>query len=212
LSDDYLEIANKTILDNIDNKIIFADAIIDRDGVFSSFKSANKFLSPINNLNNLLFSPTWSATPICYFWSIDMIKENKIEYIFNQKGEDTAFLFDCIIAHYNKYQIKSQLKEFHKIDNIHYVYRQFDNQMTKQAGFEIELFEHTTSHMQSILPKLKLIGTIEWILGKLFIIRFRLYRLRLIQKNKVWKTLISIYAKIITLFEYIVFIKFQKLN
>jgi glycosyltransferase involved in cell wall biosynthesis len=209
LTTNYLELANQAITNNTDNNILFASALVESNGVRDTFKSANKFLSPYNNLKNLLFSPTWSATPICYFWSLDMIKEYKIQYIFNKKGEDTAFLFDCIIAHYYKYNNISHLDNFHLIPDIHYIYRQFDNQMTKQEGFEIELFEHTTTHMQSILSSLKEIGNIEYILGRLFVLRFNLYRSRLLATNKLKKTLISIFAKIITLTEYIIFIKFQ---
>jgi len=163
------------------------------DGKYDSFASSQRFLPKVNNLENLLVFPTWSVTPINYFWRIDLIRKYNIKYRFINKGEDTAFVLDNINAHFKEYG-KIQFEPI----EIYYIYRQFAEQMTKSDGFELELFEHTISFMSSILPELKTIGFKYEVLGRLFVLRFAIYRQRALSQNKIKKNLLNIMAKFLS--------------
>ena len=198
-SDDFLE---KQYLEKVHNKIknndnnhFCGNVQVYNDGMIKDLKSSQKFLPKRNTLLSLLVFPTWSLTPINHFWDIDLIKKNKIQYVFKNKGEDTGFYID-------NYLTIAEQDKIYKFEPIHeaiYNYRDFENQMTKQDGFEIELFEHTTAFVKSRLTKLKKIGYKYYILGWLFIWRFSLYKKRLETKSILKRYLYIIQAKILTI-------------
>ena len=193
LETDYLEKAFEAIKHRPKHFINHGLLKTYNDGKLGTFAKSQKFLPSVNNLENLLVFPTWSVTPINYFWSLDLIRKYNIKYRFVSKGEDTGFVIDNIIAHFKEHgKIKFEAIE------IYYIYRQFADQMTKSDGFELELFEHTISFISSVLKELKAIGLKYEVLGRLFVLRFAVYRQRALSQNKIKKAILNILAKTLT--------------
>jgi glycosyltransferase involved in cell wall biosynthesis len=193
LESNYLQKAKESI--KYKNQIYFGQLKNLENSLISAFEAKQKFVAEKNILKSLLVFPTWSITPINYFWKVDIIKKYNIRYRFKNKGEDSGFLVDNIIAHYKE----GGDMVFNKIESF-YIYRQFPEQMTKTDGFEIELFDHTTTTIKSQLKDLKEMGFIYYVLGILFIFRFTLYRKRLVTSNILLKNTYSIFAKLFTIF------------
>jgi glycosyltransferase involved in cell wall biosynthesis len=191
---DYLEKVYNSLKEKPNNVIIHGLLKTLSDGKYDTFASSQRFLPSVNNLENLLVFPTWSVTPINYFWPLELIRKHNIQYRFKNKGEDTAFVIDNIIANFKEY---GQLT-FKPVE-IYYIYRQFDEQMTKSDGFEVELFDHTTSFMNQILPELAKIGRKYEVLGRLFVLRFSMYRERLHSQNKIKRLILNLLAKSLTI-------------
>lgn len=196
LDKNYLANASKAIENNFENKILYGNVKIYKDGKICSFSSSQKFLPNDNNLKSMLVFPTWTVTPVNYFWNIKIIKKHNLHYKFSDGGEDTAFVLDNVIAHQKEFK---QIN-FEQAPDIFYYYRQFDNQMTKQKGYQVKLFENTTRYIKSRLQSFKEIGYIYYLLGMLFIWRFSLYRRKLLLKDSLLRYLLSFLAKFITLF------------
>jgi len=191
---DYLEKAHQALKYKPNNLIYFGNLKTLEYGFYGNFKDSQKFLPQTNDLKNMLVFPTWSVTPIGYFWSLEIIKKHNIEFRFKNKGEDTAFAIENILANTAEF---GNLR-FEQLD-IYYIYRQFDEQMTKSDGFEIELFNHTTSFVTSKMAELGHLGLIYRVLGMLFVLRFSIYRERLQAKNKLKKFVLAILAKGLTI-------------
>ncbi len=189
---DFLEKAFQALETKSNNLIYYGDLKTLERGIYGNFKDSQKYLPQKNDLKNLLVFPTWSVTPICYFWPLEIIGKYNIE--FKKTGEDTVFVLENILAHTKEY---GQLS-FEKLD-IYYIYRQFPNQMSKGAGFEIELFKCTTSFVKSILGQLAKLGLIYKVLGMLFVLRFSIYRERLLTSSKFKKLILAVLAKGLTI-------------
>jgi glycosyltransferase involved in cell wall biosynthesis len=200
LETNYLEIAYQNLKNQSLNVINFGLLKTYSDGIYNSFQNSQKFLPKNNNLENLLVFPTWSVTPINYFWRLSLIQKYNIRYRFKNKGEDTAFVIDNILAVVKELKSGSEKNKQLSFEplNIYYIYRQFLEQMTKSDGFEVELFEHTTSYTKSILQDLREIGLKYEVLGRLFVLRFSIYRQRLLSKNKLGRMILNILAKCLT--------------
>jgi glycosyltransferase involved in cell wall biosynthesis len=197
LQKDYLQNAFEAIKKNTTNKIIYANLKTLENEKFGSFKQSQKFLPDQNNLKTLLLFPTWSATPVNYFWSIEQIIKNNIK--FQKKGEDTCFLWDNIFTHLKD----KKSPEFEFISDSYYIYRQFENQMTKGASFQTNLFEATTSYTNSKLNEFYKLSFRYGFLAQLFVWRFRLHRQKLLSGSKINKLFFGVFAKILTLFSFI---------
>jgi len=199
LENDYLEKAHQALKFKPKNLIYFGNLKTFENGFYGDFKSSLRFLPKQNNLKSLLVFPTWSVTPICYFWQLDIIKKYDIKFRFKNKGEDTAFAIENILANHKEF---GNLK-FEMLD-IYYIYRQFENQMTKSDGFEVDLFNHTTSFVKSKLKELGKLGLIYKVLGMLFVLRFSIYRDRYLSKNKTERFVLNILAKGLTVLSIII--------
>jgi len=178
LAKDYLELAQKKILKNQQNKVLFGNLKVYKDGQTADFKTIQKHHPTENNLKNLLVFPNFSMTPINYFWDLEMIKKYNIKYRFKRRGHDSSFLFDCLLAHFETHKNM----EFEPIDNF-YFYRQREGQTTKKYG-DLILFEHTTSYMQERCRDFFKVSFRHGLLAYLFLSRFNLYKFRLKTKNK----------------------------
>jgi glycosyltransferase involved in cell wall biosynthesis len=199
LDKDYLLEANKRLEVKNKDEIIYGSVKLFEDGIISDYIKLNKQLPVINNLANMLVFPSWTPTPINYFWPLSIIKKYELQYPEGKKGEDTNFILENILSNYKEFKNKEILKAFVPVPNSIYFYRQFKEQMTKQSDFEFKLFNDMTEHMES---KIGFLETIDWkygLLGKLFVKRFRLYNKRNMEKNKFMKIGYSIYAKTLTL-------------
>jgi glycosyltransferase involved in cell wall biosynthesis len=204
LDSNYLQESYNKITEFKQDTIFFGNVKLLTNNNLSNFKDSQKFVPNKNNLKSILVFPTWTVTPVCYFWQIDLIKKYKIKNHFINKGEDTCFVIDMILSYRKEYGIKNIHNNFIKIDNSYYIYRQFPNQMTRADGFEIELFKHTTLAVKSRLTILKNFGFIYYILGVLFIYRFTLYRKRLETKNKILNLTYNTTVKTLTLFSLLI--------
>jgi glycosyltransferase involved in cell wall biosynthesis len=207
--DDYLDIdylleaSKKLELKSID-QIIYGTVKLYEDGIISDYSNLNKQLPAINNLANLLVFPSWTPTPINYFWPVSIIKKYELKYPEGKKGEDTTFILENILANYKEYKNKEVLKEFFNVPTSIYYYRQFKEQMTKQSDFELRLFDDMTEHMESKVETLGSIDQKYGVLAKLFVLRFRLYNKRNQTTNPVKKVSLNIYTKFLTVMALIV--------
>jgi glycosyltransferase involved in cell wall biosynthesis len=199
LDKDYLLEASRILEVKNEDEIIYGSVKLYEDGIISDYIKLNKQLPAINNLANMLVFPSWTPTPINYFWPLSIIKKYELQYPEGKKGEDTNFILENVLANYKEFKNKDTLKGFVSVPHSIYYYRQFKEQMTKQNDFEFKLFNDMTEHMES---KIDFLETIDWkygLLGKLFVKRFRMYNKRNLEKNKLIKIGYSVYAKTLTL-------------
>lgn len=198
-SDDYLESnylaeAKQTIDNNPEGTIIYGSVEVVSDGQRSSFLSSQKYTLPTNSLKSILAFPTWSATPVNYFWRLDIIHKYQLKFQLKNSGEDTVFAIENILAYYQEFS-HPQFVQFKAL----YVYRQFENQLTKSQDFQIALFTNTTAFVQSRLSELYRIGLSYGLQGQLFVWRYRLYRERLKTTNPLLKIVYQIIPKALSL-------------
>jgi glycosyltransferase involved in cell wall biosynthesis len=199
LDQDYLMEASKKLEAKSIDDIVYGSVKLYEDGVISDYCNLNKQLPAINNLANLLVFPSWTPTPINYFWPLSIIKKYELQYPVGKKGEDTNFILENILANYREYGNKAVLKKFFEIPNSFYYYRQFKEQMTKQSDFEFKLFNDMTEHVET---KIEFLDTINWkygLLAKLFVNRFKLYNKRNQETNLIKKTFFNLTVKIMTI-------------
>jgi hypothetical protein len=197
LDKDYLQkVYNQ--LQKTPKAICFADIQTYKDGKVASFNSFQKHVPLENNLKTLLVYPTWSINTVNYFWELEFIKRNKIEYL-GGKGEDTKFLINCLLAFYKE---NSDKVKFQKIENSGYFYRLFEFQNFRELDFEQKLFVELTKFVEEKLPNFKPLGWRYYFLAKLFIYRFRLYNFRSQTQNFLSKNLANLVVKILTLGSY----------
>jgi glycosyltransferase involved in cell wall biosynthesis len=196
-SDDYLEPwylykAYKRIMEN-PNKIIFGEVKNLIDGEKKDFQTGQKFFLEKNNLANILVTPTYTCTPINYFWDLNLIKQNNLQFDSTHAGEDTKFMLDnFFVAMQNGY-----VNEF-VATNGYYIYRQFEGQATREDSFQIRLFDETTSYVNS---KINNFGQIGWrykVLAQLFVKRYKLFGERLKNKDESWNKFYQYYPKLLT--------------
>lgn len=209
LSKDFLLNAYNAISTNSNGNILYSTLKVTNKGEIKDYEHLVKNLPDPNNLSNLLVYPSWSMTPINYFWSLEKIRDIKIKYRLSRGGEDTAFLIDNLLSQIKLNQnkgINTNIDQFYPIVDSIYYYREFDTQMTKESGFEIDLFTSTTNYISSILPELKDLGIKYYILGYLFIVRFRFYRFVLL--HKYIGIPIKLFAKLLTILAVIISKKF----
>lgn len=202
-SDDYLDInylqnAFYVISKHKPETIVYGNVKIVENSHVSTFISSQKFVPKTNSLKSMLVFPTWTVTPVSYFWDIDILKKYDVKNVYKSKGEDTCFAIDMIIAYGREYGKKVVKEDFKQIIDSLYVYRQFTNQMTKSEGFEIELFDHTTSGLKQRIASFKQIGLIYHVLVILFVWRFQLYRRRLMTTSKIHRQVYGSIAKLLT--------------
>jgi glycosyltransferase involved in cell wall biosynthesis len=200
ISTNFLLQASKKLESKKPNEVYFNTLKNYKNGEFFDFSDFQKFVPHPNNLKTILVFPTWTVTPINYFWGIDYLKSKDVEYRFKNKGEDTIFVVENLLNLINEYG----KVRFEPIQNSFYSYRQTDSQMTKQDSFEIDTFTHVTDYFEQIEAEFKKAGVIIFILYKLYIHRFRLYRLRLQTNNPVTKIAISLYTKMLTVISIII--------
>jgi glycosyltransferase involved in cell wall biosynthesis len=204
LDKEYLKAASKKLEVKKIDQIVYGSVKLYEDGIVSDYSNLNKQLPVVNNLANLLVFPSWTPTPINYFWPLSIIKKYDLQYPVGKKGEDTNFILENILASYKEYGNKEVLKKFFEIPNSIYYYRQFKEQMTKQSDFEFKLFNDMTEHMET---KIKFLETIDWkygLLGKLFVNRFRTYYKRNEENNIFKKNYFNLKVKLMTLLSLII--------
>jgi glycosyltransferase involved in cell wall biosynthesis len=204
LDPDYLLHANQKIESKKIEEIIYGNVKLVEDGVISDYAKLNKQLPKVNNLANLLVFPSWTPTPINYFWPSTIIKKYNLQYPEGKKGEDTNFILENILANYEEYKNKESLKEFFDIPESIYYYRQFKEQMTKQSDFELKLFNDMSDYIETKIETLNSIDNKYGVLAKLFVMRFRLYNKRNQEKNLILKFILNLYTKVLTLMAIIV--------
>jgi glycosyltransferase involved in cell wall biosynthesis len=198
LDKEYLMEASKKLEVKKNDQIVYGSVKLYEDGIVSDYINLNKQLPTVNNLANLLVFPSWTPTPINYFWPLSIIKKYELQYPVGKKGEDTNFIVENILASYKEFGNKEVLKKFFEIPNSIYYYRQFKEQMTKQSDFEFKLFNDMTEHVET---KIEFLDTINWkygLLAKLFVNRFRLYNKRNQETNLIKKTYFNLTVKIMT--------------
>jgi glycosyltransferase involved in cell wall biosynthesis len=194
LENDYLQTAYETIEKYEPSTVFFAQLRILEDGKYIDFKDRQKFLPATNNLTSMLVYPTWTLTPINYFWRLDIIRKFDIEYRFPRWGHDTCFVWDNLIAYREEF---GELN-FQPI-KTNYIYRQHDKQVTKNISGNIELFEHLTDYMSERKSDFQRIRNLYGLLANLFILRFSLFKKRLQTNNKMRKMYYTILSKFLTL-------------
>jgi glycosyltransferase involved in cell wall biosynthesis len=199
LDDNYLQNVYEQIHTKLDHQICYAGIKNYEEGRILPFLQTQKFVPKVNNLKSMLVFPTWTINPVNYFWNIEILKKYSIRFPEQKKlGEDSAFITDCILAYYNEFG-SSVLNDFKYIQNAEYNYRNFPYQNYRVENFEINLFHDTTAKVKTQLEQYKKCGFIYYVLAKLFIIRFRLYRIKLISKYKILKILYGFCAKFLTI-------------
>ena len=194
LENDYLEKAYNKLKYQPNGIINYALVKTLEKGKYDDFKNSVKFLPKTNDLANLLVFPTWTPTPVNYFWKLEMVKKHSIQFRFAKKAEDTAFVIENILACY----LESKNLKFEQIET-YYIYRQFPDQITKTDNYEIELFQNTITFVASKLAELKKIGLKYEVLGRLFILRFSIYKTKLETQNKLKKATLTVLAKFLSL-------------
>jgi glycosyltransferase involved in cell wall biosynthesis len=202
LDSKYLQSAYNHISEIESYQICFAEIENYQNGKKLPFSFNQKYIPAVNNLSSMLTFPTWSLGPINYFWRIDILRKHGVKYI-GGRGEDTKFFLNCIFAYFKEYGKKS-LQDFHKIPKPGYNYRLFEYQNYRVPNFEQELFLELTNFVKSISPNLYQMGFKYYVLGHLYWIRFRLYRLKLNANNIVYRGSVNILAKVFTLFSIII--------
>jgi glycosyltransferase involved in cell wall biosynthesis len=197
-SDDFLEIdyllkAYDRIVEN-PNKIVFGEVKNLIDGEKTGFQVGQKFFLEKNSLANILVAPTYTCTPVNYFWDLDLIKQNNLQFDLTHAGEDTKFMLDNLFVAFNNRSIN----EFVSTGG-YYIYRQFEGQTTREDSFQIKLFDETTSCIDS---KVNNFGQISWrykVLAQLFVKRYKLFGERLKNKDESWNKFYQYYPKLLTL-------------
>jgi glycosyltransferase involved in cell wall biosynthesis len=197
-SDDFLEIdylykAYKRIIEN-PSKIIFGEVknLINEEK--KDFQTGQKFFLEHNKLANILVAPTYTCTPVNYFWDLDLIKKNNLQFDSAHAGEDTKFMLDnFFVAMQNGYS-----KEFISTGG-YYIYRQFEGQATREDDFQIRLFKQTTDYIELRIDDFAKLGFGYMILAKLFLKRYDLFGERLKNKDKSWDKFYQYYPKFLTL-------------
>ena len=195
----FLKISYDAIIENKPKEgtiLAYNQVKINSKGVYSPYSSLVKHFNPKNSLKNTLVFPSMTATPIGYFWELDRIKKDNLKFI-SKRGEDTIFFFDNILSLGNQ----TTLLDLNFRPNLAiYYYRQFDNQMSKESSFQINLFTQTSSYMHTNAHLFgKYFGLSYFLLAKLFAYRFGLYKIKLLTNNKIIKVLIMLLSKILTL-------------
>jgi glycosyltransferase involved in cell wall biosynthesis len=196
-SDDFLEFnylsnAYETINKN-SNKVVFGQVknLINEEK--QDFRTGQRFFAKENNLANILITPTYTCTPVNYFWNLDLIKKNNIEFASDHAGEDTKFMLDNLfIAIQNGYE-----NEFISTRSD-YIYRQFAGQVTRENDFQIRLFEQTTQYMKNRIKDFAKLGFGYRMLAVLFVKRYSLFRERLLNEDKSWNLFYRYYPKLLT--------------
>lgn len=197
-SDDFLEPwylykAHKRIMEN-PNKIVFGEVKNLIDGEKTNFQAGQKFFLEKNNLANILVAPTYTCTPVNYFWELNLIKQFNLQFDSTHAGEDTKFMLDnFFMALQNGYA-----NEFVSADG-YYIYRQFDGQATRVESFQMRLFEETTRYINVRIKDFAKLGFGYIILAKLFVKRYKLFGERLKNKDESWDLFYKYYPKLLTL-------------
>jgi glycosyltransferase involved in cell wall biosynthesis len=193
LEPDYLKSAFETVEAN-PNSIIYAPVknLINNEVV--AFSAGQKFFLEENNLANLLVAPTYTCTPVNYFWSLDTIKNQGIKFNQKQSGEDTIFMLDNLFANQS-----FDLKKNFVVSDSNYIYRQFDEQTTRTDDFQIKLFTETTKYIESKKSEFAKLGFKYQLLANLFVVRFSFYKARLENKNQFLKLYYGIVPKFLTI-------------
>ncbi len=202
--DDFLE---KNYLENVYNKlkqnpniIYFAEINTYKEGKKDTFSSFQKHLPTKNNLSTMLVYPSWTINTVNYFWPLDFLKNQQIEYL-GGKGEDTKFILTCVCKWYLLYPKQKII--FEKITNSGYNYRLFAYQNFRNSNFEKELFTELTDFVSKNLDIYRKIGVKYYFLAILYVWRYRLYNLRSKSKSFL-KIIINIFAKFLTIISYLI--------
>jgi glycosyltransferase involved in cell wall biosynthesis len=189
---DYLYKAYKRIAEN-PRKIIYGEVKNLINDKVVDFNNGQKFFLTDNNLANILVAPTFTCTPVNYFWDLSLLKSNNIYYDKNVPGEDTKFMLDNLfVALQNGYA-----NEF-VATNGYYIYRQFDGQATREDSFQIRLFDETTHYINVRIKDFAKLGLGYSILSRLFVARYKLFGERLKNKDESWNKFYQYYPKLLT--------------
>ncbi|NJK71340.1 MAG: glycosyltransferase family 2 protein [Thermales bacterium] len=78
LNKSYLHNAYSFIIKNNHNNIFYGNVKILEGKKVNSFASSQKFLPTKNSLKTILTFPTWTVTPVSYFWRLDIIQKHQI--------------------------------------------------------------------------------------------------------------------------------------
>jgi glycosyltransferase involved in cell wall biosynthesis len=193
LSLDFLEVAARELGQKKPNQILYGDLKTFTDGQIGQFRDIVKFLPRPNTLATMLSFPTWTLTPINYFWSIDFLRKYEIKYP-TIRAEDSFFIIDACLA---------MEKEFGKVDYKQipavYFYRQFPDQVTRSQDYEIKLFACMIQLMRERVGELTKFKLVYGVLARLYIWRFSLYRQRHLTNSKLLKTVFGMAAKVLSL-------------
>ena len=195
----YLENIYKTIENETENKIFYAEIQTYKAGEIGSFLDFQKYVPKNNNLATILTFPTWTLGPVNYFWEIEVLKKQKVNYPGGY-GEDGKFFINSFLAYYSEYKSKV-LTNFYPIENSGYNYRLFEHQNYRAKDFESKLFLEMTEFVKTKFPEFKKIGIKYYLLAFLYYHRFRNYRLKIINKdeNRIKYYILNIFTKILTL-------------
>jgi glycosyltransferase involved in cell wall biosynthesis len=197
-SDDYLEVdylckAYKRIVEN-PNKIVFGEVKNLINGEKKDFQSGQNFFLEQNNLANILVAPTYTCTPVNYFWDLSLIQKNNLQFDSTHAGEDTKFMLDNFFA-----TMKNGFENKFISTGGFYIYRQFQGQATREDSFQIKLFEQTTEYINHRIGAFAKLGFGYNILSKLFVKRYKLFGERLQNKDVSWNSFYKYYPKVLTL-------------
>jgi glycosyltransferase involved in cell wall biosynthesis len=197
LEKDYLKKAFEKISVSDESDIFYGGVNVFENGIYKEYFKSQRFVPTINNLKTLLTYPSLSPTPFNYFWKLQFLKKFDLTFEANSSwGEDTAFLLQAILKHYELFP-ESKSKNFVKIDNL-YHYRHFSTQVTKNSDYDIKLFKRTTASVASRLSQYQKLGFDFYLLAILFVLRFRCYRLKLMTPKPL-NLIFDIMGKVLTI-------------
>lgn len=203
-SDDYLEpsflqIAFDALARSDEQTLFFNQIKVLRDGAMVRFEEHERFVPAVNSFKSMLVFPTMMLTAVGYFFDIDFLHEHAIHYRYANKGEDTVFVFEYFLAFAQVYGCLPRLSPI----PAWYVYRIRESgaakQITRSQDFSAGTFAQTTAFVRSRLSELGKIGLVYYVLGVLFVIRFRLYAVRAQSPHRIIKFAVNVAVKTLTL-------------
>jgi len=197
LEDDFLEIAASALQESSPDTLVFNRVVAEVEGVRTPFAATQSFVPTINSLKTALYFPSYTLTPVNYFYDLEIIRRYKVR--FRQgRGEDTMFFFDCIFAYFSTNQILPQLQEIPAT----YVYRieyKGENSTSQQASFESRLIAGMIWYFSLRWKDFYQWGVVYFVLAGLFLARQKLYQQRQSTSNPFIRLMLNVLVKPLTL-------------
>jgi len=196
LDADFLEIAHERLFQSAPNTLCFNQVAVFTPQGDRSFASTQRFVPAVNTLKSALVFPSYTLTPVNYFYDIARLREAGVAYRVGQAGEDTYFFFDYIHAWFEREGKLPLLREIPAV----YRYRidPAAASTTRDKAFDERLYRHHLAYFGTRLPDFYRWGGIYGLLARLFLWRQHLYLARLGATNPLSRFCLNISVKALT--------------
>jgi glycosyltransferase involved in cell wall biosynthesis len=197
LAPDFLAIARDRLAARPDDVLYFNRVeVFTPDGTLP-FATTQRFVPRENTLLSALVFPSYTLTPVNYFYETDLIRRAGVRYRVAQAGEDTYFFFDYLHA---LFAARGRLPSLVPIEAVYWYRIDPTAKSTTQTGdFDERLYRHHLDYFGTRAADFDRWGWRYGLLARVFRWRQRVYLTRLQAGRPAWRAGLHVVAKTLTL-------------